>query len=238
MSPLRSFSSNQTLSLQQNTFLPDHIYLTFIVFLMEEFLKKKHIFFTQNCVFVPGFGEYDSSIQARNNVLKSEQFFIWMYNNAQLLRTLTLLILEIYNSYTFMCIYCLLQNLTYFISETIKILKFVVFIVRKHFWNYSRCSFSMMVKWANDGILQVNDGEMLVNDGERSVWSYTHFTIIKSISPSLTWSIPSFAHFTIIEKLHRLICQLSKSLPPALHLNPLFWSYFHPFCSIAVLVLT
>ena len=43
----------------------------------------------------------------------------------------------------------------------------------------------MMVKWANDGLLQandgkilVNDGEMLVNDGEMSVWSYTHFTII------------------------------------------------------------
>ena len=43
----------------------------------------------------------------------------------------------------------------------------------------------MMVKCANDGLLQadegkmlVNDGEMLVNDGEKSVWSYTHFTII------------------------------------------------------------
>ena len=40
----------------------------------------------------------------------------------------------------------------------------------------SRCSFSMMVKRVNDGILQandgkmhVNDGEMLVNDGEMSV---------------------------------------------------------------------
>ena len=30
----------------------------------------------------------------------------------------------------------------------------------------SRCSFSMMVKWANEGILQANDGKMLVNDGE------------------------------------------------------------------------
>ena len=50
----------------------------------------------------------------------------------------------------------------------------------------------MMVRWANDGVLQanankmlgydgemlVNDGEMLVNDGEMSKWSYTHFTII------------------------------------------------------------
>ena len=55
----------------------------------------------------------------------------------------------------------------------------------------SRCSFSMMVKWANDGLLQandgkmlVNDGEMLVNDGVMSVW-YTHYTIIDE-------------HFTII----------------------------------------
>ena len=50
----------------------------------------------------------------------------------------------------------------------------------------------MMVRWANDGLLQandgllqandgkmiVNDGEMLVNDGEMSVGSYTQFTII------------------------------------------------------------
>ena len=43
----------------------------------------------------------------------------------------------------------------------------------------------MMVKWANDGLLQandgkmlVNDGEMLVNDGEMSLWSNTQFTII------------------------------------------------------------
>ena len=33
----------------------------------------------------------------------------------------------------------------------------------------SRYSFSMMVKWTNDGLLQVNDGEMLVNDGEMLV---------------------------------------------------------------------
>ena len=55
--------------------------------------------------------------------------------------------------------------------------------------SYSRCNFSMMVKWANDGILQandgkmlINDGEMLVKDGEMSVWSYTH----------LAWSKPSY----------------------------------------------
>ena len=57
---------------------------------------------------------------------------------------------------------------------------------------YSLCSFSMIVKWAKDGLLKandgkmlVNDGEMLVNDGERlindgeiSIWSYTHSSII------------------------------------------------------------
>ena len=57
----------------------------------------------------------------------------------------------------------------------------------------------MVVKWANDGLLQSNDGkmlvndsemlvkdgEMLVNDGEMSIWSYTHLTIINK-------------HFTII----------------------------------------
>ena len=71
----------------------------------------------------------------------------------------------------------------------------------------------MMVKWANDGLLQandgkmlVNDGEMLVNDGEMSVW-YTHFTIIDEHSPSLAWCKPSFAHLTIIEKLHQLHCK-------------------------------
>ena len=42
----------------------------------------------------------------------------------------------------------------------------------------------MMVKCANDGLLQANDGKMLVNDGEmlvndgEMIWSYNHFTII------------------------------------------------------------
>ena len=37
----------------------------------------------------------------------------------------------------------------------------------------------MMVKWANDGLLQANDGkklvnvgETVVNDGQMSLWSY------------------------------------------------------------------
>ena len=41
----------------------------------------------------------------------------------------------------------------------------------------SRRSFSMMVKWANDGLLQANDGKMLVNDGEilvNDAYEYHH----------------------------------------------------------------
>ena len=34
---------------------------------------------------------------------------------------------------------------------------------------FSRCSFSIMVKWANDGLLQANEGKMLVNDDEMLV---------------------------------------------------------------------
>ena len=94
--------------------------------------------------------------------------------------------------------------------------KFSVFRLDKtvtHTWfNCSRCSFSMMVKLANDGLHQANDGEcssMMVK------WVY-HTRIspsLTSISPSLTcilpslaWGKPSFAHLTIIEKLHRLNC--------------------------------
>ena len=83
---------------------------------------------------------------------------------------------------------------------------------------YSWCSFSMMVKWANGGLLQANDGEMLVNDvemlvndggilvndGEMSIWSYTHFTIIDLHFTIISLQQPSLAHLTIIEKLHRL----------------------------------
>ena len=45
-------------------------------------------------------------------------------------------------------------------------------------WLFSQCSFSMLVKWANNGKMLVNNGEMLINDVEMSIWSYTHFTII------------------------------------------------------------
>ena len=70
----------------------------------------------------------------------------------------------------------------------------------------SWCSFSMMVKWANDGLLQandgkmlVNDGEMLVNDGKMSVWSYIHFTIIDEHFAIIN------EHFTIINKHFTII---------------------------------
>ena len=56
----------------------------------------------------------------------------------------------------------------------------------------SRCSFSMMAKWANDGKMLVNDCEMLVNDGEMSVISYNHFTVINE-------------HFTIISLKYTII---------------------------------
>ena len=49
----------------------------------------------------------------------------------------------------------------------------------------------MIVKWANDALLQANNGKMLVNDGE--------------MMSSLARISPSFAsHLTIIEKLHQL----------------------------------
>ena len=75
---------------------------------------------------------------------------------------------------------------------------------------YSWCSFSMMVKWANDGLLQamiiifliniclymiiqsndaerlVNDGEILVNDGEMFVKDGEMSICHTLISPSLT----------------------------------------------------
>ena len=76
----------------------------------------------------------------------------------------------------------------------------------------SWCSFSMMVKWANDGLLQANDGKMLVNDGQMLVndgeimYGILISPSLTSISPSLAWCKPSFAHWTIIEKLHRLEC--------------------------------
>ena len=48
--------------------------------------------------------------------------------------------------------------------------------IKKLFNKWSLCSFSVMVKWANDSLLQanatkilVNDGEMLVNDREMLV---------------------------------------------------------------------
>ena len=51
----------------------------------------------------------------------------------------------------------------------------------------SRCSFSMMVKLANDGVLQTNATKMLVNDGEMLVNDPKLLSpSLISISPSLT----------------------------------------------------
>ena len=57
-----------------------------------------------------------------------------------------------------------------------------------------------MVKWAYDGFqvnaskMLVNDGEVLVNDGDMSVWSYTHFTMIKFTCHSKIFFFLGFPH--------------------------------------------
>ena len=67
----------------------------------------------------------------------------------------------------------------------------------------------MMVKRANDDLLQANDGKMLVNDDEMVEHTLISPSLTRispsltSISPSLTSISPPFAHLTIIEKLHR-----------------------------------
>ena len=47
--------------------------------------------------------------------------------------------------------------------------RFILILFFKYQCHYNRCSFSMMVKRANDYLLQANDGKMLVNDGEMLV---------------------------------------------------------------------
>ena len=105
----------------------------------------------------------------------------------------------------------------------------------------------MLVKWANDGLLQaydgemlvydgemlVNDGEMLVNDvemlvndgemllgndGEMSIWSYTHFTI----SPKkICWT-----RFKSWEKsLKQKLLEMVKLLFCFILMNFFFWSF-------------
>ena len=115
---------------------------------------------------------------------------------------------------------------------------------------YSRCSFSTMVRWANDGILQANDGEMLVNDGkmlvndgemlvnygEMIIWSNTHFTITE-----LHFTIIN-VHFTIISLKYTLISSFhhnSKAAPTVLYILILgrpkavfcFVFYLYLFCT-------
>ena len=91
----------------------------------------------------------------------------------------------------------------------------------------SLCSFSMMVKWAYDGLLQANARKMLLMMVKCSSmmmkcslmmvkcsammvkWVYNHTFIspsLTSILLALAWKKSSFAHLTIIEKLHQLTC--------------------------------
>ena len=73
--------------------------------------------------------------------------------------------------------------------------------------HFSRCSFLMMVKRANDGLHHANDGEMLVNDVYPTLISpslTSSSPSLTSILPSLAWSKPPLTHLTIIEKLHQL----------------------------------
>ena len=71
----------------------------------------------------------------------------------------------------------------------------------------------MMVKWANDGLLQandgkmlvnagemlVNDGEMLFNDGEMSIWSY-EVPSIKNANLSIKYELIKLQKFQIAGK--------------------------------------
>ena len=97
-------------------------------------------------------------------------------------------------------------------------------------WNFyvcrlcSRCSFSMMVKWRNDGLLQANDGKMLVNDGKCSSmmvkWVYDHILI----SPSLTSILTSLTSISQIINEHLTIIRSFdhhwEAAPTALWFNP------------------
>ena len=83
---------------------------------------------------------------------------------------------------------------------------------------FSRYSFPMMVRWANDGVLQTNATKMLIDDVKCSLmmvkcssmmvkWVYDPTLIspsLTSILVALAWSTPLFAHLKFIEKLHRL----------------------------------
>ena len=68
-----------------------------------------------------------------------------------------------------------------------------------------------MVRWANDGVLQVNATKVLVNDGEMS---------LMMVKGSLTSISPSFPHLTIIEKLYRLPWTPWKSYNASTRLQP------------------
>ena len=74
----------------------------------------------------------------------------------------------------------------------------------------SWCSFSMMVKWSNNGLLQANDCEMIGNDGEMSVWSpfITHiihkckFKFMSCFFISLCWIFCFWRILQVIYFIH------------------------------------
>ena len=86
------------------------------------------------------------------------------------------------------------------------------------------CSFSMMVKWVNYGLLQSNDGkmhvnddQMLVNGGGISIWSCTHFTIIDYHFAIIK------EHFTIISLKYTIIRSFDHNWEAAPTARVIFW---------------
>ena len=98
----------------------------------------------------------------------------------------------------------------------------------------SWCSFSMMVKWANDGLLQANAecSSMMLKWVYAHMYTHftiidEHFTIINKHFLAYSWSKPSYANLTIIEKLHRLSPHLVNSV--YISFFPIFLHFFHNF---------
>ena len=105
---------------------------------------------------------------------------------------------------------------------------------------YSRCSSSMMVKLANDGLLPT-DGKMLVDDGEMLCYKIYDHTLISpsltSIPPSLTNILPLLCSLKYIifrsfdhhgEAAPTAIClRLKKRNPQLVSYICTFSTYFH-----------
>ena len=80
----------------------------------------------------------------------------------------------------------------------------------------SRCSFSMMVKWANDVKCSLMMG-MLINDGEMRVWSYTHFTMDEHFTIINKYFTTINKYFSIINDYFTIITSISPSLTNISH---------------------